>query len=77
MKRDDEILHEKSDPRLQGGRLYSMLDILGPEIVCDECGRWQRLSAILESDAREDANRKGWAIVDGRDLCPICTKSRP
>lgn len=70
---DTKTLHEKHDPRLTG--LLSLMDIMGPQIVCDECGRWQRLNALAESDARRLAAESGWSEVEDRDLCPICTSA--
>jgi hypothetical protein len=73
MKKDSDILHEPNEPRLQSGRLYSMLDLIGTTVTCDECQRWQRLDAVV--DLAANAASKGWSRIGERDLCPICTKA--
>jgi hypothetical protein len=67
---DTTTLHEAHKPRLGG--MMSLLDIMGGEIVCDGCGRWQRLGTLIEADARKAATERGWAFVDGRDICRVC-----
>lgn len=73
---DTKTLHEKHDPRWPIGQLISMMDMLGGTITCDDCGRWQRLGTLLETEAIKIANDAGWLIKDGRDLCPICAAGR-
>jgi len=71
---DTKTLHEKGEPRMHG--LISMMDIMGPTITCDDCSRWQRLGKLTEDDCRQVARESGWTIKDGRDLCPICSKTK-
>lgn len=73
--KDSDTLHGPNEPKLQGGRLYSMLDLMGPQITCDLCGSWQRLSAITVDDARKDAAAKGWVEREGKDLCRNCAQA--
>ena len=70
---DTKTLHEKGEQRLHG--LVSMMDILGPTITCDDCGRWQRLGELLPDKCVEAAKESGWTQKNGRDLCPVCSKS--
>jgi hypothetical protein len=70
VKRDSDILHDKNDPHLQGGRLYSMLDLMGATMTCDLCGRWQRLDTLFDFD--KCAAEKGWVKRNEQDLCRIC-----
>lgn len=72
LKRDSDTLHEPGEPRLEGGRIYSLLDLMGATITCDQCGRWQRLESLDETDARDKATAMGWAQRENRDLCRIC-----
>lgn len=65
-------LHRKDEPRFPPGHLYSMLDMLGAEITCDFCGRWQRLPTLMEYDADALAQERGWTKCEGKDVCPIC-----
>lgn len=71
---DNTTLHEKDEPRMKG--LMSMMDIMGPSITCDRCGRWQRLGALTESDARKQAIECGWVEQGGQDLCRICSPGK-
>jgi len=73
MQRDSDILHEPGDPKFQGGRIYSMLDMMGATATCDKCGRWQRIDALI--NLKEKAAEKGWTERAGQDLCPICSSS--
>lgn len=71
---DTKTLHEKHEPRLPTG-LISMMDMMGGQITCDDCGRWQRLGALTETESVKVATDAGWLIKDGRDRCPICVRS--
>lgn len=68
-------LHEKDAPRLVGGQMYSMMDILGPVITCDDCGRWQRISAVTLETAASKAAESGWLFANDRHRCPKCARS--
>lgn len=70
---DTTTLHDKDDPRLQG--LMSLMDIMGSSIVCDFCGRWQRLGTFSATEARQHAERHGWRVIDGKDQCRKCAAS--
>ena len=77
---DYDVLHESSEPRgpmFQGGRMYSLLDILGGGvIVCDMCGKWQRFAVLGPSFVKEEMEKKGWAVqTEGKDICPVCVKA--
>jgi len=77
---NDGILHESHDrpePMFRGGKLYSLLDILGGgRVVCDKCQRWQSFSAITPEHAREELTKSGWRFTDGQDICPRCAARR-
>jgi hypothetical protein len=75
---DDDvfILHSKDEPRIEPGRLYGSLDFYYSVITCDECGNWQRLAAYEDFVARQDSDKRGWKIVEGRDLCPVCLSAK-
>lgn len=74
----DDRLHDKHEPRLQSGKLYSLLDIMGATITCDECGAWQNLPALHEVFAVEEARKRGWQTGDGKpDLCKHCLSRAP
>lgn len=47
----------------KGPRVFSMADMLGGQIICDFCKRWQKSLAGLPS---------GWTREDGKDKCPKC-----
>lgn len=74
---DTTTLHEKSDARWPTGTLLSMMDLMGQTMSCDNCGRWQRLGSLSETEARKLAETSGWLCQDGRDLCRLCTKKPP
>lgn len=70
---DSDVLHNKTDPRFPAMKLLSMLDLMGASIECEQCGRWQRLDAMTEDNARNSAKAKGWVVnADGKDICRIC-----
>ena len=73
----DEALHEPNEtvPLFQPHKIYSLLDILGGgSATCDQCGRWQRFSALTPYMAQEYLKRFGWTFVEGQDLCPKCSQ---
>ena len=70
----DDRLHRKWEPRMQPGRLYSLLDIMGGEAVCDECGNWQRIPTLSERDLAREAHARGW-VTGEKDYCPECVAS--
>lgn len=67
-------LHQKDEPRFVPGNLYSMLDMVGAEMICDVCGAWQRIPELIESMARQAALKLGWVSRDGKDLCRHCAR---
>jgi hypothetical protein len=68
---DTKTLHEASEPHLKG--MVSLMDILGPSISCDQCGRWQRIGTLMESECRPLAAKGGWTFEGEKDFCPICS----
>lgn len=75
----DTELHEATEARppvFEGGKLYSLLDILGGgEAVCDLCGRWQKFVALTPAHAQQELEQSGWCFEGGKDICPRCAKS--
>jgi hypothetical protein len=67
---DYETLHEKDEPFRAPwieSRIVSLADMmLGGEKICDQCGRWQRITI-------GNTQPPGWSKDSEKDLCPICT----
>ena len=71
-------LHEKDEPRLRDYAIYSMLDLMGGEVVCDFCGRWQRIPSLFpgDPDIPEMKASRGWTMLEEKDCCPVCSQRK-
>jgi hypothetical protein len=57
-------------------KLYSMLDILGGNVACDNCDE-ETQKTLSPEMAIKEAKDVGWQISSpegGKDLCPRCQK---
>lgn len=71
-------LHQKDEPLLPAGHLYSMLDLMGAVATCDNCEAWQRIPALSPETAYKEAAALGWKRTDdGKDFCPHCNPDQP
>ena len=75
---NDGILHEANESSagswLPNSGMVSMLDILGGGIAtCDQCGRWQRFSAITPDQAKGQLSKHGWTFSGDQEMCPECS----
>jgi hypothetical protein len=70
-------LHAKSEPLLRPGKLFSLLDLMGARLECDQCGNWESLPALDEKEAKRLSRQSGWRRRRGKDLCPACVVSLP
>lgn len=45
-------------------------------VTCDNCGEACEHQALESEDPREIAHSEGFVTVDGKDLCPVCSRGR-
>lgn len=61
--------------KFESGKLYSLLDILGGCVVCDDCGK-ESDSHLTPEMALSKAKSEGWLLDAEKHFCPDCAKKK-